>query len=309
MWIEHDVTHLKPERRSGITIGAFDGVHLGHKALIQQAVRGARRQGWQAVVVTFDPLPGQILDPEGYRLLSTLAERIERFERLGVDGLVVLPFDRALMATPAAAFIEMLTRHLALSGLWIGPDFRLGKDREGDIAFLRAVGAREGFTVEVLHDTVEWRGEPVRSSRIREALAAGDLAQANGCLGYPYALTGEIVHGDRRGRDLGFPTANLAAPEERLLPANGVYVCRATLGSETLGAVTNVGTRPTFDDSPPTVEAFLLDFSGDVYGRTMRLEFLERLRPELKFASAAALIKQMRHDEADARAWLQDDQE
>ncbi len=279
MWIEHDVTHLNLERWSGITIGAFDGVHLGHKALIRKMVNGAYRQGWQALVVTFDPLPGQILDPEGYRLLSTLPERIDHFEELGVEGLVVLPFDRKLMETPAATFVEMLTLHLSLGGLWIGPDFRLGRGREGDIIYLKETGAREGFTVEVLHDTVEWQGEPVRSSRIREALAAGDLAQANGCLGYPYALTGEIVQGDRRGRDLGFPTANLAAPQERLLPANGVYVCRATLGAETWGAVTNVGTRPTFDDRSPTVEAFLLDFSGDVYGRTMTLEFLRRLRP------------------------------
>ena len=306
MWIEHDVTHLNLERRSGITIGAFDGVHLGHRALIRQMVSGAHHREWQAVVVTFNPLPGQVLDPEGYRLLSTLSERIDHFEELGVEGLVVLPFDRALMETPAAAFVEMLTRHLSLGGLWIGPDFRLGRGREGDITFLRTAGAREGFIVEVLHDTVEWQGGPVRSSRIREALAAGDLEEANGCLGYPYALTGEIIHGDRRGRDLGFPTANLAAPRERLLPANGVYVCRATLGTETWGAVTNVGTRPTFDVHLRTVEAFLLDFSGDVYGRTMRLEFLERLRPELKFHSAAALIEQMRRDEANARGWLHD---
>ncbi len=307
MWIERGITHLSLEQRSAITIGAFDGVHLGHKALIQQMVDGAQHRGWRSIVVTFDPLPGEVLDPEGYRLLSTLPERIGRFEALGVEGLVVLPFDSTLMQTPAEIFVALLIRHLALGGLWIGPDFTLGKDRQGDLTYLRQAGAREGFVVEVLHDTVEWQGEPVRSSRIREALTMGDLEQANGCLGYPYTLSGRIVHGDERGRDLGFPTANLQVPRERLLPATGVYVCRAHLDAGTFGAVTNIGTRPTFDHHLPTVEAFLLDFSGDIYGRTMSLELLKRLRPELKFPSAAALIEQMRRDEVAARSWLGSD--
>ena len=306
MWIEHDITHLKLERRSGITIGAFDGVHRGHRELIRQMVIGAKHRGMQSIVLTFDPLPGQVLAPDQYRLLSTLSERIACIGNLGVEGLVIVPFDAQFMETPASDFVSMLVDHLALGGLWVGPDFRLGKGREGDGGFLEQAGARAGFEVSVLQDTVHWNGKPVRSSRIRDALIAGDLETAVGCLGRPYCLSGTVGHGERRGRDLGYPTANLEVPEERLLPANGVYICRAHLGATSYHAIANVGTRPTFNHHPPNVEAHLLDFSGDIYGHAMRLDFLRRLRPELKFPSAEALIQQMRLDEAETRRWWQE---
>jgi riboflavin kinase / FMN adenylyltransferase len=310
MWIEDDIRHLRLQQPGGITIGAFDGVHLGHRALIEQLVTGAQRRGMQPLVVTFNPLPKQRLSPHTYRLLSTLPERLAHMEALGVAGVIVIPFDERFMQTPAQTFVDLLVEHLALAGLWIGPDFRMGKDRQGDVAFLREAGARAGFAVEVLQEIVRWEGKPVRSSRIRAALRAGNLREANGCLGYPYQLSGTVVHGDHRGHDLGFPTANLELPEARLLPANGVYICRAHLEATPpcaparYNAITNVGTRPTFDHQSPSVEAHLLDFADNLYGRRLRLEFVKRLRPELKFPSAAALIDQMHRDEAEARAWL-----
>lgn len=311
MWIEHELTRLKLQEPSAITIGAFDGVHRGHQALITQMVAEGCQQGLHPLVITFDPLPGQVLGRGDYGLLSTPEERIMRIGELGVEGVVVLPFNRSLMQTPAQDFVEQVRVHLALKGLWVGPDFTLGRNREGDVAFLEEAGRHLGFQVHVLTDVVRWEGRPVRSSRIRRALKSGAIEEANGCLGYTYHLSGTVKRGDQRGRALGFPTANLDVVGDRLLPANGVYICRAHLDTGTFNAITNIGTRPTFNNGEPTVEAYLLDFpvpdastSGDLYGAAMRLDFLKYLRPELRFPSAEALIEQMREDEAVARAWL-----
>jgi riboflavin kinase/FMN adenylyltransferase len=307
MWINYGIENLELDQPTGITIGAFDGVHRGHKALIRQMVTEARQQAMLPVVLTFDPLPRQISDRGENGLLLTLEERVSHIKRLDVRGVVVLPFDDALMKTTAESFVRQMVSHLALAGLWVGPDFRLGRNREGDIHYLKAAGQRLGFEVYALRETITWKGKPVRSSRIRRALKKGDLREANGCLGYPYHLTGTVVHGDRRGRELGFPTANLQIPSECLLPANGVYVCRVHLREGIYHAITNVGTRPTFNDSPPTVEAYLLDFSGDLYGSWMSVDFLKYLRPEERFASADELIEQMNRDEMQARRWLERD--
>lgn len=304
MWVKRLSDELMLEAESGLTIGAFDGVHLGHQALIRWMATEAHRGGMQAVVLTFDPLPRQVLRRGENGLLSTLEERIALMEPLAVDGVVVLPFDRKTAATPAADFVTLLVKRLALRGLWVGPDFALGRHQEGNIPFLKKIGTHYGFTVHVFNTNVLWEGRPVRSSRIRRAVKAGEMREANGCLGRPYRLTGIVEHGEQRGRRLGFPTANLELPEERLLPANGVYVCRAYLQRGSFDAVTNVGTRPTFDHHPPDVEAYLLDFSADIYGERLRLDFLHRLRAELRFPSAETLIAQIRRDEAAARAFL-----
>lgn len=306
MWVEYDIGHLRLREPHAATIGAFDGVHRGHQTLIGSMVAESRIRGVTPLVVTFHPLPGQLKDPQGYRLLSTLPERLERFAELGVEGAIVIQFDAAFMRTSALEFAAALASNLSLRALWTGPDFRLGRGREGDIAFLRQAGGRLGFDVRTLQHSVTWRGAPVRSSRIREALKIGDVETANGCLGHPYRLTGIVEHGERRGRLLGFPTANLQVEESRLRPGNGVYVCRAHLGTAAYHTITNVGTRPTFDHHPPNVEAHLLDFSGRIYGRTVQLDFLKYLRPELKFGSVDELVHQIRLDEATARAWLRD---
>lgn len=307
MWINDNIDNLELDRASGVTIGAFDGVHRGHQALINAMVSDARREALQPVVLTFDPLPWQIVGEKRIGLLSTLEERLAHIEKLAVAGVVVLPFDDKLLNTTAEDFVTMMVNRLNLRALWIGPDFKLGKHRQGDAAFLRRAGALVGFKIHVLQTTMTWRDRPVRSSRIRRALAEGRIWEANGCLGYAYYLAGTVVHGEKRGRTLGFPTANLAVDRQRLLPANGVYICRAHLSTGSYDAITNVGTRPTFNHHPPSVEAYLLDFSETIYDAPMRLEFLKYLRPERRFASAEALIHQMRRDEVEARAWLRQD--
>jgi riboflavin kinase/FMN adenylyltransferase len=303
MWIKTDTRNLQISRKSGVTIGAFDGVHRGHQALIRTLVDQSRERGWQPIILTFDPPPRQVFQPEKNGLLSTLDERLALFEPLGVDGVIILPFNQTLIDTPAETFVRRLVHDLNLGGLWIGGDFSLGKGGTGNAARLRELGTRYPFEVHVLHEAVTWDGAPVSSSRIRDAVKAGKIQEANGCMGHPYHITSIVRHGDHRGRELGFPTANLTLSPGRLLPPNGVYVCEAHLVQGRYPAVTNVGVRPTFEKSAPTVEAHLLDFDADIYHASMRLDFLSYLRPEIRYATASALIAQMHHDKADARTW------
>lgn len=304
MWITNDINNLRLESGTAITIGAFDGVHRGHQALIARLVEEARARGLTSVALTFNPLPVQVLERRAFGLLTTLTERLERIAALGVEGVVIVPFTRELMDTPASAFVDQLLAHLRLRVLYVGPDFKLGRNQEGNIDFLTRLSVKLGYEVHVLEDTVLWKGKPVRSSHIRQALRAGAIEEANGCLGYAYSLSGVIGSGDQRGRKLGFPTANLILTEDRLLPGNGIYVCRAHLKNGVYQALTNVGTRPTFNHSETTVEAYLLDFSADIYGELLTLDFLAYLRPEARFDSAEKLVAQMRRDEIDARAWF-----
>ncbi|MBN1872803.1 MAG: riboflavin biosynthesis protein RibF [Anaerolineae bacterium] len=289
---------------SGVTIGAFDGVHLGHQALIHSVVENAHGMGVQAVAVTFDPLPRQVLGRAVHTMLSDIEERVDLLGHLGLDGVIVLPFNQQMVSMPAQAFVEFLVHRLGMRHLWAGADFALGHRREGDIAYLTTAGREKGFTVHLFDKVVQWQGVPVRSSRVRQALQNGNLDEANGCLGRPYRLSGVVGYGDRRGHTLGFPTANLDLPEARLRPANGVYICRAHLTMGSFNALTNVGTRPTFNNRPPTVEAHLLNFSANIYGEQIKLDFLHYLRPEIKFSSVDVLVKQMQQDELMARDWL-----
>jgi riboflavin kinase / FMN adenylyltransferase len=305
MWIRKDIDALTLAGPTGLTIGAFDGVHRGHQALIRWMVAGAREAGMQAVVLTFEPLPHLVLGHGANGALSTLEERLDYMAPLGMDGVIVFPFNQQTAAISATDFVTWMVEQLALAGLWVGPDFALGHKHEGNIPFLQAMGARLGFTVSQFGETLCWDDLPIRSSRIRYALKAGDLDLANACLGHPYRLSGVVEHGHQRGRVLGFPTANVRVPEYRLLPENGVYICRAHVQGEAFDAIVNVGTRPTFDQSLSTVEAHLLDFSREVYGESLHLDFLHRLRGEVRFASAEALAEQIRMDRANARAWLQ----
>ncbi len=292
------------EHTVGLTIGAFDGVHLGHRALIRWMAREARRAGLYAVVLTFDPLPAQLLSDGDRQVLSSPAERVRLIASLGVDAIIMVPFDEDVMTIPATTFVTRLVTHLSMQGLWVGPDFALGRDREGDVPFLREVGTRWGFEVQVFDEVIRWAGQPVRSSRIRRALEKGHLEEANGCLGRPYRLSGIVGPGDRRGRELGFPTANLKVPSAQLLPAVGVYICRAYLPEGVFDAVTNVGTRPTFAQHVKTIEAHLLGFDANVYGEPMQLAFLHRLRSEMKFDSPEDLATQLHKDVEQTRTWL-----
>jgi riboflavin kinase/FMN adenylyltransferase len=292
-----------------LTIGNFDGVHRGHQALVAALARAAHADGCQAGLLTFDPHPLAVLRPDlPLAALSSPEERADLLAALGLDFILIHPFSREVAARPAAEFMQALTRHVPLRALWIGPDFALGRGREGNAGRLAQIGADLGYRVEVA-PAFDWLGQPVRSSRIRALLSdAGDARQAAALLGRPYQIWGTVTEGARRGRTIGFPTANLSLPADgahrRLVPANGVYACWAWREERGYPAVVNIGVRPTFDNAHRSIEAFLLDFAGDLYGETLGLSFVERLRGEQRFPNATALIAQITADAHAARRIL-----
>jgi riboflavin kinase/FMN adenylyltransferase len=291
--------------RQAVALGNFDGVHRGHQALVARAVARARETGGAAVVLTFDPHPARVLRPEvAPKALTTLAQKEELVLALGVERLVALEFDTRLAALSPAAFVsDVLASLLGARHVVVGESFRFGHGREGDARTLEALGGRQGFDVQVVSPVLHG-GRPISSSRVRDALAAGDVRGAAELLGRPYALDGRVVRGDGRGRGLGIPTANLAV-EEQLLPARGVYAGRALVpGADWRAAVVNVGERPTFGGAGLVVEAHLLDFAGDLYDARLRLSFQARLRGEERFASAEALVARIHEDVRAARALL-----
>jgi riboflavin kinase/FMN adenylyltransferase len=287
-----------------LAVGVFDGVHLGHQHLLQQMVHEARRAGARPAVLTFFPHPKAVIQGLAGRLyLTTLDRRVRLIAAQGIELVVVLPFNEETRTTRAADFVEQLRRYLDLRQLW-GGGFSLGYQREGNATFLRALGERKGFTVHEMHELVRWNGERVSSSRVRDALAVGNMSEVNGCLGRPFCVSGDVVQGDRRGHVLGFPTANLAVWEQQLLPANGVYATWARRGGQRYVAATNVGVRPTVDDARLSVEAHFLDFDQDIYGETVALDFIARIRDERRFSGLDALKAQIKNDVDAVRAQL-----
>lgn len=293
-------------RPSVVTIGAFDGVHRGHQHLIWQLVSYARHLDYAPVVLTFYPLPKLVL--EGFRpgfYLTTPDERAELLGKLGVELVVTHPFNEEVRHIRAETFVESLLHHLRMAAVWVGEDFAMGYQRKGDVGFLRKQADLRGFNLRVV-DLMDAGGERVSSSRIREAIAMGDVAEAARLLGRPYRLAGTVEPGASRGKTLGVPTANLGVSPERAVPMRGVYaawVCMA--GGEGIPAVVNIGVRPTFDGSDTiTIEAHLLDFSRNLYGQSLMLDFVARLRDERKFGSADELVSQIQDDIAQARELL-----
>ncbi|WP_129631186.1 bifunctional riboflavin kinase/FAD synthetase [Candidatus Oscillochloris fontis] len=292
------------QRPTVLTMGKFDGLHLGHRQLISTAVRHARNLGFLSAVLTWEPHPNVILRPgTPPQLLSNLEEKIELIGSFDPDLLIIAPFTEATKAIPADAYMAQICAALPLRELWVGEGFAMGRDREGDVPSLMAIGQQRGFAVGAA-SKVEIEGEVVSASRVRELLAAGQVERAAMLLGRPFGLRGTVVPGDQRGRVIGFPTANLDISANHVLPADGVYACRVLIDGTSLPAVTNVGLRPTFGLIQRTVEAHLLDWSGDIYGRTLQITFLHRLRGEQKFAGIEALIAQIRQDAEHARQLL-----
>lgn len=293
---------------SWLTIGVFDGVHRGHQQIIRDLTAGAHRLGAPAVVVTFWPHPATVLGRSELKCLTVPDERAELLSRLGVDLVVTLTFDSELANTSAQDFVIRLQGPFAFRHLLIGYDFALGKGREGNASRLAEIGHQLGFEVEVIAAVSDESGV-ISSTEIRKLVATGQLGEAAGLLGHAYSLHGLVVHGDNRGRDLGFPTANIETPSGKMLPANGVYACRATVVGQSLMAAVNVGVRPQFhnDVVKPSVEAYLLDFEGDLYGQDLKLEFVTRLRSEARFESVEALIRQMHEDVQQSRDLLSTD--
>jgi riboflavin kinase/FMN adenylyltransferase len=281
-----------------LTIGSFDGVHLGHQAILRQLTAGAHAESAPAVVLTFHPHPAVVLrNRRGPFYLSTPEERAALLSEMGVDVVITHPFNRDIAALTAWEFMSRLQRHLGLKRLCIGHDFALGRGREGDFAALERLGLEFGYTVNSLV-AVERDGQVISSSMIRAALAEGDVAGANRMLGRPYQVRGIVIHGDGRGRTIGIPTANLEIWAERALPKVGVYACLAYVDGRKWKAVTNVGYRPTFDGQmfEPLVETHLLGYDQDLYTREIVLSFVERLRDEKRFAGVQELVEQIRRD-------------
>lgn len=284
-----------------LAIGVFDGVHRGHQHLLQEMVANAKAADARPAVLTFFPHPTEvILGLEGRLYLTTLERRVALLAAQGVELVIVHPFDETVRKTRARSFVERLCQVMALRQLW-GGSFSLGYEREGNAEFLSALGQEKGFSVHLMQELVQWNGERVSSSRIRKALAEGDMVEVRGCLGRPFCVAGEVMLGDQRGRMLGFPTANLDVWKKHLLPANGVYATYATLNGERYPAATNVGVRPTVDDRQLLVEAHLLDFEREIYGETISLDFIARVRDERKFPNLEALTEQIRVDVAAVR--------
>ncbi len=303
MQIIHGFSEPVEAISSVLTIGVFDGVHLGHQALIGRVVHSARRTGRRAAVVTFFPSPYVVLGHGQPYYLTFVEERLALFEQLGVDLGVVIEFTPETARVRAAEFVDQLINRLRMVELCIGHDFALGYKREGNAAFLRQSGQALGFAVcEV--DATALGGDVVSSSRIRDALRAGDVATAQTCLGRPFRVTGMVVEGAHRGRAIGFPTANLSVWAGKAVPGGGVYACIAHTNQASYKAVINIGTRPTFDNGQSTVEAHLLDFEGDLYGQPLGLDFIAHLRGEHKFKSVAELVAQIQSDVLRARELL-----
>lgn len=287
-----------------VTLGNFDGVHAGHREVLGGAAARARARKLPAAVVTFDPHPTVVVAPERRPLLlMTLGQRLEAFRASGMDLAWVIPFSRAFSELAPLAFLDQLQRALSPAELHVGRAFCFGRDRSGDMGTLEAWGRRQGCEVHT-HALKAPDGGHLSSTRIREALGRGDVVDAAALLGHPYALTGVVVEGDRRGRGLGFPTANLQWEQEQL-PAKGVYVTQvgsAHWPGHRLG-LTNVGEKPTFEGRRLTVETHLPGFEGDLYGSRLELGFLHCLRGERRFETVEALRERIRLDVAEGEAW------
>ena len=296
-----DLEAVRPAKDTALTIGVFDGVHLGHKHLIGQ-VRAAESGGLASAVVTFRNHPRTVLNPEvQFPYLCPLPERLALLRATGVDHVVPLTFTKELSQYTARQFAEMLVTSLRMRLLIVGPDFALGKGREGTVPVLQGIGKELGFRVETASAFLH-KGAIVSSTAVRKALAEVDVQQAAELLGRTYVVTGTVVVGDRRGRTIGFPTANVKSDPELAIPGDGVYSTIAVVGGRRYGAATNIGVRPTFGHNARTFETFIMDFSGDIYGKEITIEFLARIRPEMKFASIESLVAQMRKDVEQSRA-------
>jgi riboflavin kinase/FMN adenylyltransferase len=296
MQVVDNFAQARPSGPAVVTVGAYDGIHIGHQYLLKQMKQAAHQLDCVTAVVTFHPRPQAVLAPHLPALhLTTPAEKISLLEQLGIDLTVLLPFTLELARTPAAEFVQNMVVHLAMRQLWVGPGFALGHNREGDIPALQSLGQTSGFEVRVVEPLAR-EGALVSSTRIRQLLTQGQIRQAIALLGRYPSLSGRVVGGAQRGRRLGFPTANLAVPAWLAMPANGVYASFVWSAGQRRPAVTSIGMRPTFDEHQHTVEAYLLNFDGELYGLEVRLELVEYLRSEIRFASVAALIDQMQTD-------------
>mgnify|MGYP005831603509 CR=1 FL=1 len=293
---------------SVVTIGNFDGVHVGHHAILSLVKQRARELVVPSIVVTFHPHPRKVLSsPEHLRLLLDKKEKCALLEKIGIDALVTLNFDKSFASQTPVEFIERWLMKFNPKAVVVGYDFSFGRGGAGTLEILKEEGKIRGFVVEVV-EASRVDGMVVSSSRIRNLIEAGEIAKANRMLGRPYSLHGSVVKGHGRGRKIGFPTANIDSSAE-VVPADGVYAGEVVLAGNALPAMVNIGTNPTFEDMVRTIEACILDFDGDIYGREAEVRFLERIRPEIKFNSVEELVKQIEKDQEVIEEFFRERQE
>ena len=305
MRIRRELAGLGLEGGAVVTIGVFDGVHLGHRSLLSRLKDAAGRRGLASVVLTFRNHPASVLRA-GFepRYLTVPNERVQLLRETGVDLVVQATFDAALSRLSARTFAGLLRDTLGMRVLVAGPDFAMGRNREGSIDVLASIGEEMGFDVEVVEPLLGPEGEAVRSTAVRSAVSSGEVDRAAAMLGRHYSITGTVVQGDGRGGPLGFPTANLRMPAESLAPRDGIYACWVEIDGSRHMAAASIGERPTFPGAGRSVEAFVMDFEGDLYGRELRLELVRRLRDEEKYASVEQLRLQIDRDVSETRRLL-----
>lgn len=305
----HSPSWPLPHRSGGrhvVSIGTFDGVHLGHRYLIERVAARATELGLPLLVVTFEPSPAQVIRPEHFRgRLNTPRQKLERLRSAGASDVMVVPFTEELMRASPEEFLADLVAACQPAEVWVGEEFALGHNRSGDIARLTRIGAHMGFRLEAVARR-ECDGEVVSSSRIRQHLLDAAPEKAERLLGYPYRISGEVVRGAQIGRTIGFPTANVEPPPLLVQVPDGIYATLATIegADHPLGAMTYIGTRPALNTGERLIETNILDFTGDLYGKTLHCDFLARLRPDATFDSLEALVTQLKRDEAHARSVL-----
>ena len=304
MQIEEELARLSPKKDMVLTIGVFDGVHLGHKYLISQLKEHARQQNLLSGVVTFRQHPQEVLVPQTkLPFLTDLAERSNLLKNEGVEAIITLSFTGELAQLSTRQFISLLQKYLRMRGMVIGPDFALGRNREGNIDVLRTLAQDMNFSVTVV-PPIMINGEVVSSTAIRNALADGNMKRVHTLIGRLFGLHGRVISGAGRGIKLGFPTANLDINPEQALPADGVYATRAYIDDKAYHSMTNIGKRPTFGGNEHTVEVYVLDYHSDLYGHELRIDVIGRLRSEKQFDTAEELKKQIAEDIKQGRAML-----
>ena len=297
MKIFHGTDNANILRSTVLTLGVFDGLHLGHQKIIQKVVSRAKAVGAVPTVITFDPHPRAVLYPENAPpLLQTLDQRLANFEVLGIEQAIVIRFNQEFASQDAEVFLrDIVHERLQAKEVFLGRGFAFGKNRGGNIELLKKISAELGFCADEVPE-ITVRGQRISSSKIRELLAVGKINFARRMLGRPYGVEGQIIHGDQRGRAIGFPTANLK-PRNRVIPKYGVYATANLIDGKWRRSITNVGVRPTFDgDKEPSIESYIFDFDGDLYGNVLRVRFLHRIRDERKFSGIEELKNQIEKD-------------
>jgi len=304
MRVEDELARFVPEKDMLLTVGVFDGVHLGHRYLVAKLVEQAGQQNLLSGVVTFHQHPQELLSPQTkLPFLTGLVERSNLLKNEGVDAVIPLTFTGELAQLSARQFISLLQKYLRMRGLVVGPDFALGRDREGNTDTLSKLGQKMNFSVTVV-PPITINGEVVSSTTIRQALAGGDMEKVSRLAGRPFSLRGCVVIGAGRGMELGFPTANLDVNQEQALPADGVYASWACIDGRAYQSATNVGTNPTFADIKRAVETYIVNYRGDLYGHELKVDFVKRLRDEKKFSGPEELKRQMAEDVRQGKAIL-----